>query len=438
MKLGKNDIKELISLLELLFNIKSCKYDNKIIFKEKQFKLSISVSELRDINEKIHDLRYKDFYIFNKNYFEELLHVEGHPLYIQKYFSKPIIIHNEGKIITYELSKPSLEYILLSFIKMSEMGICNAPSLFLKKFYKAREFSNGHCCSHIQSKFNSLKIFKTLESIEEILPGFDNITIDDSLRNFIESQFDKIITLKIITTENETSDEYFFDLADSFRFRINYHTQIAFIRKFEYYENSLETIKRINETEEIKTIPQKSYKKELLLYYEQALSTNDPVFRFLSFYHVLEYFFKIHSKKRFERDQIEDVMHQFLNKNELKKNIYKFDFSSYNHDLIANKDNLALDKLQNEKEGIIYYDYYNYLTTEKVNFADAKPLNDNKFIPTLAKRIYRVRNAIVHRKEGESKYLNYKKRHRDELKIELPLIRLIAEQFIINSSNELK
>ena len=177
-----------------------------------------------------------------------------------------------------------------------------------------------------------------------------------------------------------------------------------------------------------------------MLYYELALSSNDPVLRFLSFYHILEYFFNKYAKLKHERKQIKSVMKKFLNEEELKKNIAEFDFSSYNYKFATDKVNSAEAKLIKVYNRFSCCDYYNYLTTEKVNFASAEPLDDKNFISSLGNRIYDVRNAIVHRKEDKNihKYLNYKIEDEQELKLELPLIRLIAEQIIIKYSNNLE
>jgi len=431
---NKNNI-ELISLLEKLLDIEISQIDNELILEEKNFKLSVFMSELEEISE-FSNLCYKDKYIYNKNYFEELLHVYGHSYYIREYFSEPFKIYDENKFIKYEISQPSLEYILLSYIKMLEMKTPFVPSLFSKKFCKGREVLNGTYSSYIVAKFKCLKTHKTLESYEKILSNYENLEVDKPLRNFIEFQFNEIKTLKIISNKKITNSE-FHDLADSFRFWINYHTQIALIRRFDYIENSLESIKRINKIEEIESVPQKLYNKELLLYYELALSFDDPVFRFLSFYHILEYFFDKYAKGKRENEQIKIVMKKFLNEKLLKKNIFKLDFSSYNHKFTTNKFNSTENKLLNELDvndelKFSYLDYYKYLTTEKVNFANADPLDANNFIHSLGNRIYAVRNAIVHRKEGKNryKYKNYKKEDKEELKLELPIIRIVAEQFI--------
>ena len=62
--------------------------------------------------------------------------------------------------------------------------------------------------------------------------------------------------------------------------------------------------------------------------------------------------------------------------------------------------------------------------------------NDRDVYQAVCNRVYLVRNAIAHSKEGE--YLRYEPfRHDKELKKEMPLIRAIAEEIIINSSEQL-
>jgi hypothetical protein len=56
---------------------------------------------------------------------------------------------------------------------------------------------------------------------------------------------------------------------------------------------------------------------------------------------------------------------------------------------------------------------------------------------TLSNRIYNVRNALIHSKEGEKRRYVPFSENENELRKELPLIRLVAEQIIINSSKNI-
>jgi hypothetical protein len=55
----------------------------------------------------------------------------------------------------------------------------------------------------------------------------------------------------------------------------------------------------------------------------------------------------------------------------------------------------------------------------------------------LSNRIYNVRNALIHSKEGEKRRYVPFSENENELRKELPLIRLVAEQIIINSSKNI-
>lgn len=83
----------------------------------------------------------------------------------------------------------------------------------------------------------------------------------------------------------------------------------------------------------------------------------------------------------------------------------------------------------------------NYYSTTDVSFADeGKKISFNDtadaVYSTIRNRVYAVRNAIVHSKEGER--LRYEPfRHDAELSKEVPLIRAIAEEIIINSAKAL-
>ena len=67
-----------------------------------------------------------------------------------------------------------------------------------------------------------------------------------------------------------------------------------------------------------------------------------------------------------------------------------------------------------------------------INFSDSQ----DAVYATIRNRVYSVRNAIVHSKEGEKlRYEPFK--HDKELSKEIPLIRAIAEEIIVNSAKRL-
>ena len=92
------------------------------------------------------------------------------------------------------------------------------------------------------------------------------------------------------------------------------------------------------------------------------------------------------------------------------------------------------------KDSIDRIDRYaiDYYQTTAVAFADDGKIIDfseetEKVYSAIRNRIYATRNAIVHSKEGEKlKYEPFK--HDKQLAKELPLIRAVAEEIIINSA----
>lgn len=185
--------------------------------------------------------------------------------------------------------------------------------------------------------------------------------------------------------------------------------------------------------------------EELLNYYQRAIRLNDPFESFISFYHIFEYFFKI-IEDEFKRNINLKVTNQFDGSEQEFRDIILMNTLN-ERKLLQLVFRRFLDKeLLKVELNYIKRDYYSYLETHGVKFA-SKPtktaktkLNDNTFYDSLTERIYSIRNALVHRKEGfnEPKYLPFKKEHKDELREEFLLMKAIANQIIIRYSNRKK
>jgi len=200
--------------------------------------------------------------------------------------------------------------------------------------------------------------------------------------------------------------------------------------------------------------PYKHYNPELTTYYYQGISIRIPFAQYLAFYHVAEFFFQsISEKAAFE---------------EIKNHITRPSFSPYREGDIKqfyekirqlmrdhkdqgvwNEKNgllLCLKKyipnLESLRNSIAHLDSsaLKYYETINVEFADGSKLIDFNAASEVAytnirDRVYSVRNAIVHSKEGEkSRYEPFI--HDKQLAKELPLIRSISEEIIINSAKD--
>lgn len=100
------------------------------------------------------------------------------------------------------------------------------------------------------------------------------------------------------------------------------------------------------------------------------------------------------------------------------------------------KEYVQIENLKN-KLNVLDKDLIVFYQNNKVAFCKAPiiPWNDAGGVYTqLAKRIYFTRNSLVHSKSGKNKerYKPYK--DEKELQKEIPLVRMIAEMIIINSS----
>lgn len=190
--------------------------------------------------------------------------------------------------------------------------------------------------------------------------------------------------------------------------------------------------------------PRKKYDKEAVDYYRLALSSEDPYVRFLSFYHVLERFFNLAYKRGVTqklRDKLaavdfsfdEDCLFEIVKMIEKEaggkqqagygneKNELVFLLQEY-LDIPELLSGLASDE----------FDWKEYYRSVHVVFEPSAPLIDwdsADVIKLIANRIYKVRNAIIHSKQGGGGvYRPFL--HESDLSKEIPLIRCLAERII--------
>ena len=80
-----------------------------------------------------------------------------------------------------------------------------------------------------------------------------------------------------------------------------------------------------------------------------------------------------------------------------------------------------------------------YYTTPQVVLEEAHTLDlsPERFASSLAARIYHVRNALVHNKEGEvSRFIPYSGQE-SVLLAEIPIVQYLAEQVILRSGTDI-
>ncbi len=202
--------------------------------------------------------------------------------------------------------------------------------------------------------------------------------------------------------------------------------------------------------------PYKAYNPDLLKYYNQGIATNIPFAQYLAFYHVLEFYFRTVSEDElFQEIQSVITRPSFspYNKTDVK-NFYKVlrkKFMTQRDNDVGDERNallLCLKKYVADLDELksllssLETNILDYYANNAVPFADEGGKIDFTASPeevyaALQRRIYSVRNAIVHSKEGEKlRYEPFK--HDKYLAKEIPLIRAVAEEIVINTGTPLK
>lgn len=284
---------------------------------------------------------------------------------------------------------------------------------------------------------------------------FENGVKNETIFELLRMIYRDCITLKIYSV-NEQSKVKFESLANAFIFNVNYNTDIG-IRQTYDVENVHE--RRMNNrfrNEDINKIepPKRIYKRELIEQYNMASISEDPFIKYLCYYHILEHFYEFVYKEQLIKIVKEQLTlpsfsikkdKEIIKLIDIVKEKIKSDKESFAGDelesleLVINKyiDLETLkDKINNiDSELVVYYDKTNVKFSKgiAVNFNDKDNLCKN-----ISKRVYFTRNALVHYKSND---LNYKEKgiyrpfdDRKDLLREVPLIRILAEEVIINDS----
>lgn len=214
--------------------------------------------------------------------------------------------------------------------------------------------------------------------------------------------------------------------------------------------------RRVRETSEIFKIqasnhfnfPRVKINPHLLKFYQLASSTEFESHKFLSYYHILEYFFlSVSDQNLYEKmsRRINDPKFKTIAK-DLDKLI--FDISSHkteNDETEMLKNVLA--KFVIEDELIDFIKEYeekieeNIFTKKKDLFGieiSGTNLQSGHVFGPIAKHIKTIRNAIVHssdRHERNTRFIPYSKTSMTTLKNEIPVLKFIAEKIIIATAD---
>ncbi|WP_330332629.1 hypothetical protein OHS33_24900 [Streptomyces sp. NBC_00536] len=255
----------------------------------------------------------------------------------------------------------------------------------------------------------------------------------------------RVTTLRITSNKSRSDFEL---LANSFLFHAAYNIDAAARIGLDSMFRA-QAIQRVRRTQTgFLDAPRQTYDADLVHHYLMGVAAEIPLLEYLAYYHIAEHFFD----KIFNEDLV----------NQIRSGITDPSFSARrNKDIqsiirIVTKAQrqvrdeggvneqralqLVLDRFVNVSRLAADLDAYDatlvdYYANNDVPFAGASKAairgrDEEAARGAIAKRIYKVRNALVHAKEGElPKYAPFA--HDEELAREIPLMRFTAEQIII-------
>lgn len=221
-------------------------------------------------------------------------------------------------------------------------------------------------------------------------------------------------------------------------------------------------------------VPNFYYDENLVIKFKKAMSSEDTETKFLSFYHILEYNYDklfnariVKEMKKWINDQTmslsnDDVVLKLVDKAVKLRGRSKEDGQGNEFDALLNvlEEIIDLDKVKYKLEKLKKDEVKNeynisineenmleYYSKNSVDFLDEPDNNEkyrinfncnkNKTLQNIRERIYTVRNALVHNKNNY-KYKTYNPYDNENtLMKEIPLIKILAIEIIVNTSEKI-
>ncbi|MEY0729084.1 hypothetical protein AB7254_17660 [Providencia rettgeri] len=394
-------------------------------------RVTFSINEIQnEIDELVNYTGRNGTEIFNGSYFEAAVRPIGNVFgsAIFEYGDK----NDTTNQLTYSIGFMSIKSLIYILEKVNEYKGDESLNDYFKRLNRA----------YIRYSFRIRKIIDDIQNYTHVF-------------QIIPKIFPNIRTVKIISgsaTKKNIAD--FENYSTAFLFEICYNMNLAImpLRDIqEMFRISSELIGLRRSSYDDLDAPKRHYIKDLVHHYQQGVSANDPLLEYISFYHIAEHFFESVYQDEVINTIREDITHpdfSYKRKTDIKKLIKTIKSLSRNkEDGIGVSELEALEytiikfvDISKLKVDLINLDvniYNNYINNDvtfssgmKINFENS---DEAKIIKEITKRIYSTRNAIVHSKDGDKgKYLPFS--HEKELAKEIPLIRFISEQILINNS----
>ncbi|CAI3934054.1 unnamed protein product [Commensalibacter communis] len=407
-KFNENDDKNIIDFKEEFFN-------------QHEDKIKILSNNLSAVYNKLKVLSIS----------KEIILFSDHHIEIPVYFPQKLIfsldnnyhINDKTNNIRYEISAQSTEY-----------------SLLMLNHFKI-------LCDNKQMELNDQRIHNMLAEY------FDEYRRDDFFESdfYMLRQFFETLTIKI-TTIDAVSLKDLQKLTEIFTFQvmITNNTSCAYYTNmFDVLMQNVFTENERSDLNKPSSAPHRVYRDHIIDYYSLALSSSEPFTQYLSYYHVLEYFYDEVFNENLRKEFQDKITHpnfsykdnKALDKiiNFVKKETRNCKENGQGNELESLKQVLKKFIDRDELQEKLNSKQIEYFQKNQVSFSHAPTFSfkdKEGFYNNLAQRIYQTRNSLVHSKEGNvGRYKPYQ--DSEELSKEIPLIKLVAEQVIINSSTPL-
>lgn len=419
---------EVKKLLCRLFRCTNINDDNDdVVFEVHSFRgeqenvvITISNSELQELYDKVSIMGTNGLELYSENNYEIALNID-HP--IMRWQEFLLVSDDSVNGISYEIGYPTIEYSLYLLMLIIDMN-------------------------HQQGR--------RIEALPVRLRSPYGIHINSEMGDTLETILPKRIGEFSLKIKNTSADykslDMFRKMKTSFIFEFMYKTGnylIEFLDILDMFPINRGMRKRANGMQ-IDTPPLREYSEDVVDYYKQALASNDPYIKYISFYHIMEYFYDEVFKRKMVTDLKNKITHpDFSYKDDdkifeiakfVKNRLRMNDETDQGNELeslkYVLKEYVSIDDLKT-RINTIDSNALNYYQNNKVSFCNAPIIGwaDSQGVFTqMAKRIYFTRNSLVHSKSGKNKERYRPYQDEKQLQLEIPLVKAVAEAIIINSS----
>lgn len=388
---------------------------------QENYQFVIVNAELQELYDKVCSMRNDALELYTGYDYEVGIDLD-YPIMRNQEF--PVISEDIANSIQYELGFPTIEYCIYLLIQIKDT------------------------MNQQQGRNSRILPMRLRRPFDRYISNNDNISLATLLPKMIGE-----LSLKIKNMNSYAKDlSSFRNYKTSFVFEFMYKSGIALIEFTDIIDmfHMNNSIRGRLDVTQISTPPLRKYTNDVVDYYKQALASNDPYIKFISFYHVMEYFFDEVFKRKLVTDLKDKITHpDFSYKNEdkiydialfVKNRLRMNDETGQGNELESLKyvlsEYISIDDLKVRIDAIDL-NAFQYYQNNKVSFCNAPVISwsDTQGVFTqLARRIYFTRNSLVHSKSGKNKERYRPYQDEKQLQLEIPLVKAVAELIIINSS----